>query len=193
MKLEKILARTVFPLIFIIALQSGNSLAQGMRAPGPAGVFDIKHFLSELEIDTKFQDKIKKKENELTEKLQERQKQFQKLFKARLKGIGEQSTEEEKQGVIQLEEQINRQLRNLVESGRRELQEYHQEMIDALHSELRPSLRKIGKERGLSSVVFRDDIFLLIDEELDLTDEMIDYYRNNSDLLDSLRQNVLAD
>ncbi len=179
------------PLVLTVLL-TGALIAAGCFGEKPTptagiGLLDIQKLVAELELDAEFDARLQNKDQALSRELEERKQQYENLLRSRRERMGEEPTEEQQRELIRFETQAGQQLQAQLQESQRQLREYHQKLVRDLHQKLRPLAREVATRRGLDMVMLRSDLFFIVNEELDITGELIERLREDPDRLENLR------
>ena len=182
-----------FPLLLLLIFMT-SMLGTGCFGQNPPrssiGLLNLQKVLVELELDAQFEEKLRAKDQTLSRRVEERRQRYENMLVSRREMMSEELTDEERRELVRFETQANQQLQELILNSQQELQQYQQRLVRSLHDNLRPIVREIADEMELDMVMLRGDLFFMVNEELDITDTLIEHIRRRPELLEALRPSV---
>lgn len=158
----------------------GNQTAapQAAAPRGGIAVVDLDAIATAIGQTKMVRDAVETQTNSVNQQLSKLGTSFKAQLAAKEKEFGEQPTEEQKQILANMTNQANQQFATAQNRGRQQLNQYSQQQISKVATELREQIRPICQEiatqHGLSVVVPKNEGFLLsVDPGVDITKEVI--------------------
>ncbi len=178
-----------FPLFLAFTVSSTGCRDETDRKDR-IGLLDLQKIMTELELESEFEESISAKEQSLSAKIEEQREQYENMLQSRRERMSEEVTEADISELTQFESRVNRQLQELMRRSQQELNEYRQELFNTFHERLQPMVEEIAREQNLDVVMLRRNMYLVSNEELDITDALIELIERSPENRETLSPEI---
>ena len=153
---------------------TGCGSDQRSIASGGVAIVDLDVVAQKLGHDVEIRQSVKQKQKSLNEQLTTMQAVFLNQQNQKKTDFGTILTSGEEEALRKLNAQLNIQLSRARKNAQLDLKLHRQSLVDAFREKLKPVIREVAAEKGLSIVIPKDKRLLLtVDPKVDITDEVI--------------------
>jgi Skp family chaperone for outer membrane proteins len=144
------------------------------NAVGGVAIVDLDAVAKRTGRTEKITQSVQQKEASLNEELAQLQASMRERLTQKKQELGDNPTQKQKDELAEFERQLTVQLGRAQQQGRTKLSEHQNAIVQQFREEMKPLLRQIAAEQGLSIVIPKDERLLLTFEPaVDITDQVV--------------------
>ncbi len=177
---------TLAAMLALFITACGQPVEPEGNSVSSIGVFDLRRVLTELELEQELGERIRAKESSLSERVEAQRNRLQNMLQSRREGMAEELTSEEIEELTQFEARATQQLQELIRRSEVELNQYQQQLLNEFNQRLRPVVEDISRDSNMEIILLKRNVFSITNEDLDITERIIEVIENDPDLRQSL-------
>ena len=185
---EPLIAAVIVVLGTLVGCEGGHSAADSSTT-GTVGILDLDAIAKQLGSDKAIADSIARQTSSLNQELHQLAKSYHAQISEQRQAIAQHPDEDRKVNLAAYEEQAHAGLSKARKRVQTDIARYRAQLIQGFRDEIRPTVRRIANQRGLSIVVTKNDSVIYdYGAAVDLTESVLQALMANS----SQRQNQSA-
>ena len=146
---------------------------QSFQQSGNVAVVDLDQVAATLGRTELIKSAIEQRKDELNRKVSGAKTSYENQLRATAAKLGEEPSDEQKQQLVKMQQQANKQLTQYAQQAKGNLQQHRAQLLQQFRDEARTVAQQVAKEKGLSMVVTKNDSFVLAyDDAADITREV---------------------
>ena len=158
----------------VLLCLSGCGSDQRSIASGGVAIVDLDVVAQKLGHDVEIRQSVKQKQKSLNKQMTTMQAVFLNQQNQKKTDFGAILTSGEEETLRKLNAQLNIQLSRSRKNAQLDLERHRQSLVDDFRKKLKPVIREVAAEKGLSIVIPKDKRLLLtVNPDVDITDEVI--------------------